>query len=179
MIREHPAFDLGRNKIFNITGMVRDDQGSIALPASSLALPGTIRVTSGKHRCSADTNQGWSGAWYSRQSYGRVPVNAGRAPVKAGRAPVNADRALEDDDGATVDPFRVPAKPGSFQKNHNLRWFHLFLLKPFPSPFYPVLHKDFQKIIMNYCSGSIDRILKEAVHSFGCLVSIWPGQIYK
>jgi hypothetical protein len=27
MIREHPAFDPGWNKIFNITGVVRDDPG--------------------------------------------------------------------------------------------------------------------------------------------------------
>jgi hypothetical protein len=27
MIREHPAFDPGLNKIFNITGVVRDDPG--------------------------------------------------------------------------------------------------------------------------------------------------------
>jgi hypothetical protein len=37
MIREHPAFDPGWNKIFNITGVIRDDPESIALPASSLA----------------------------------------------------------------------------------------------------------------------------------------------
>ena len=40
-----------------------------------------------------------------------APVNASIAPVKAGRAP-------EDDDGATVDSCRAPAKPGSFQKNY-------------------------------------------------------------
>jgi hypothetical protein len=41
------AFDPGWNKILNITGVVCDDSGSIALPASSLALPGTLGVTSG------------------------------------------------------------------------------------------------------------------------------------
>jgi hypothetical protein len=49
MTREHPAFDPG----WNITGMVRDDPGSKALSASSLALPGTTGVTPGKHRSSA------------------------------------------------------------------------------------------------------------------------------
>jgi hypothetical protein len=75
-------------------------------------------------------------------------VNAGRAPVNAGRALEDADRAPEDDDGATVDPGRAPAKPGSLQKNHdNLRWLHFIVLKPFPFPFYPVLHKDFSDIL--------------------------------
>jgi hypothetical protein len=57
----------------------------------------------------------------------------GRAPINADRAPLDADRALEDDDGATVDPGRAPEKPGSFQKKHDdLRWLHLYVLKPFP-----------------------------------------------
>jgi hypothetical protein len=50
MILEHLAFDIGNKKIFNITGVVRDNPGSIALQASSLALPGTTGVTPGKHR---------------------------------------------------------------------------------------------------------------------------------
>jgi hypothetical protein len=29
MIREHPAFDPGLNKIFNITGVVKDDPGKV------------------------------------------------------------------------------------------------------------------------------------------------------
>jgi hypothetical protein len=62
----NPAFDPGWNKIFNITGVVRGDLGSIALPASSLALPGTTGVTPEKHCSSAGTNRGWSEVWYSR-----------------------------------------------------------------------------------------------------------------
>jgi hypothetical protein len=54
MIREYPAFDPGWNKIFNITGMIRE---GLALPASSLALPGTTAVIPGKHRSSAGTNR--------------------------------------------------------------------------------------------------------------------------
>jgi hypothetical protein len=58
MIREHPAFDPGLNKILKINRVVQDDPG----------------------------------------------------------------RKAEDANGATVDPGRAPAKPNSFQKNHdNLR----------------------------------------------------------
>jgi hypothetical protein len=99
MIREHPEFDPGWNKIFNINGVVRDDPGSKALPASSLALHGTTGVTLGKHRSSAGDDPGYDIA-------GRAPVNAGRAPLYVGRAP-------EDDEGASFDPGRAPAKPGS------------------------------------------------------------------
>jgi hypothetical protein len=73
-------------------------------------------------------------------------VNAGRPPVNAGRALEDASRAPEDNDGATVDPGRAPARPSSFKKNHNnLQSLHLFVLKPFPFPSYPVLHKDFSE----------------------------------
>jgi hypothetical protein len=41
---EHSAFDPGWNKIFNITEVIRE---GIALPASSLALPGTTRLRKG------------------------------------------------------------------------------------------------------------------------------------
>jgi hypothetical protein len=66
MIREHPAFDSGGIKYLispGWSGMIRE---GIALPASSLALPGTTGVIPGKHRSSAGTNRGWSGVWYSR-----------------------------------------------------------------------------------------------------------------
>jgi hypothetical protein len=44
MIREHQAFDPGWNKIinYNITRLIRE---GVALPASSLALPGTTGYT--------------------------------------------------------------------------------------------------------------------------------------
>jgi hypothetical protein len=58
MIWEHPAFDPGWNKIFYITRVVLDDPGCKALQASSLALPGIIRVTQGKHGSSSGTNRG-------------------------------------------------------------------------------------------------------------------------
>jgi hypothetical protein len=58
----------------------------------------------------------------------------------------DAGRAQEDDDGATVDPGSATAKRGSLQKNHdNLRRLHWFVIKSFPFPFYPVLHKDFSE----------------------------------
>jgi hypothetical protein len=44
MIRTHLAFGPGWNKIFNITGVFR---GGIALPLSSLALPGTPELHQG------------------------------------------------------------------------------------------------------------------------------------
>jgi hypothetical protein len=47
---------------------------------------------------------------------GRAPVSACRAPEDAGRAPEDAGRAPGDDDGATVYPGRVSAKPGLFKK---------------------------------------------------------------
>jgi hypothetical protein len=40
--------------------------------------------------------------------------------MNAGRAPEDASRAEEDDDGATVDLGKAPAKPGSFEKNHDI-----------------------------------------------------------
>jgi hypothetical protein len=45
---------------------VRSDPRSIALPASSLALPGTIGITPEKHCSSVGTNRGWCGVWFSR-----------------------------------------------------------------------------------------------------------------
>jgi hypothetical protein len=64
-VPDHPrtsGFDSEWNKIFNITGVFRDDQRSIALPFSSLALPKTTEVTPEKHRSFAGTNRGRSGA---------------------------------------------------------------------------------------------------------------------
>jgi hypothetical protein len=43
MIREHPAFDPGWNKIFNITGVVRDDPGRYSFAGFILSSVGNDR----------------------------------------------------------------------------------------------------------------------------------------
>jgi hypothetical protein len=97
------------------------DPGSIALPASSLALP--------LHRGSTVALPAQTGDDPGHDIAGRATVEPlwmlaepRWRPTKPRWMPEEAGRAPEDDDGATVDPDWVPAKPGSFQKNHdNLR----------------------------------------------------------
>jgi hypothetical protein len=48
MIREHPAFDPGWNKIFNITGVVRDDLGRYSFAGIILSSAGNDRGDTGK-----------------------------------------------------------------------------------------------------------------------------------
>jgi methyl coenzyme M reductase subunit D len=57
MIWEHSAFDPGCNKIYNITRIVRVILEGIALPASSLTLPGTTGNTLRKHRSSVASTE--------------------------------------------------------------------------------------------------------------------------
>jgi hypothetical protein len=87
-------------------------------------------------------------------------VNSGRAPVNAGRAPDDAGRASEDDDGATVDPGRAPAKHGSSQKTICYDCTCLYL-NPSHFPSIQSCIRIFQKIIMNYYSGTIDITLNK------------------
>jgi hypothetical protein len=82
--------------------MIRAD---IALPALSLALPGTTGVTPGNHEA-LPAQTGDDPGYYI----------AGRATVEPrwmpGKTPVNSGRVPKDDDGAAVDLGRAPAKPG-------------------------------------------------------------------
>jgi hypothetical protein len=48
MIREHPAFDPGWNKIFNITAVVRDDPGRYSFAGFILSSAGNDRGYNGE-----------------------------------------------------------------------------------------------------------------------------------